>query len=239
MFSKYQCGFGKGYNAQHCLITMIEKWEQFVDNGGAFRALMIDLLKTFDCLSHGLLIAKLDAFGFDKMSLKLVRIYLSNRKQRVKINDSYSSWREILYGVPQSSILGPLLSNIFICDMFYFLEDYEIANYADDTTPYSAQRNHQFVIEELEKSSAILFKWLGNNFMKVNTDKSHLLLSGNTKLASNIDNNTIESEMKQELLGITIDPNLSFEEHVNNICKKASQKLNALARISSFMDIQK
>ena len=57
--------------------------------------------------------------------------------------------------------------------MFYFLKDYEIANYADDTTPYSAQRNHQFVIEELEKSSAILFKWLGNNFMKVNTDKSY------------------------------------------------------------------
>ena len=75
--------------------------------------------------------------------------------------------------------------------------------------------------------------------MKVNTDKSHLLLSGNTKLASNIDNNTIESEMKQELLGITIDSNLSFEEHASNICKKASQKLNALARISSYMDIQK
>ena len=92
---------------------------------------------------------------------------------------------------------------------------------------------------ELEKSSAILFKWLGNNFMKVNTDKSHLLLSGNTKLASNIDNNTIESEMKQELLGITIDSNPSFEEHVNNICKQASQKLNVLARISSYMDIQK
>ena len=65
--------------------------------------------------------------------------------------------------------------------MFYFLEDYEPANYADDTTPFSAQRNHQFVMEELEKSSTILFKWLGNNFMKINTDKSHLILSGNTK----------------------------------------------------------
>ena len=75
--------------------------------------------------------------------------------------------------------------------------------------------------------------------MKVNTDKSHLLLSGNTKLTSNIDNNITESEMKQKLLGITIDSNLSFEEHVNNICKKASQKLNALASISSYMDIQK
>ena len=123
--------------------------------------------------------------------------------------------------------------------MFYFLEDYEISNYADDTTPYSAQRNHQFVIEELEKSFAILFKWLGNNFMKVNTDKRHLLLSRNTKQTSNIENNIIKSEMKQELLGITLDSNLSFEEHVNNICRKASQKLNTLTRISSYMDIQK
>ena len=75
--------------------------------------------------------------------------------------------------------------------------------------------------------------------MKVNADKGYLLLSGNTKLPSNIDNNTIESEIKQEPLGKVIDSNLSFEEHVNNICKKASQKLNALARNSSDMDIQK
>ena len=78
--------------------------------------------------------------------------------------------------------------------IIYFFEDYEISNYADDTTPYSAQRSHQFVIEELEKSSAILFEWRENDFMKVNTDKSHLLLSGNTKLTSNIDNNITESE---------------------------------------------
>ena len=75
--------------------------------------------------------------------------------------------------------------------------------------------------------------------MKVNPDKSHLLLSRNTKQTSNIDNNIIKSEMKQELLGITLDSNLSFEEHVNDICRKASQKLNTLTRISSYMDIQK
>ena len=75
--------------------------------------------------------------------------------------------------------------------------------------------------------------------MKVNTDKSHLLLSGNTKLISNIDNNLIESEKQPVLLGITIDSSLSFEEHINNLCKKASQKLNAPARIFRYMDIQK
>ena len=193
ILSPNQCGFRKGFSAQHCLISLIEKWKKSIDNGGAFGALMTDLSKAFDCLSHELLIAKLEAYGFNEKSLKLIYNYLSNRKQRVKINDSYSSWREILYGVPQGSILGPLLFNIFICDMFYFLENYELANYADDSTPYSAKRNHKLVIEELETSSSILFKWLQTNYMKVNTDKSHLLLSGNVSLTSNTDNNLIES----------------------------------------------
>ena len=239
ILSPSQCGFRKGFSAQHCLISLIEKWKKSIDNGGAFGALMTDLSKAFDCLSHELLIAKLEAYGFDEKSLKLIYNYLSNRKQRVKINDSYSSWREILYGVPQESILGPLLFNIFICDMFYFLENYELANYADDSTPYSAKRNHKLVIEELEISSSILFKWLQTNYMKVNTDKSHLLLSGNASLTSNIDNNLIESENEQVLLGVTIDSNLSFEKHINNLCKKASQKLNALARISGYINLQK
>ena len=104
--------------------------------GGAFGALTTDLSKAFDCLSHELLIAKLDAYSYS---------YLSNRKQRVKINDSCSSCGEILFRVPQGSILGPLLFNIFICDIFYFLEDYGIANYTDDFTPYSATTNHKLL----------------------------------------------------------------------------------------------
>ena len=106
---------------------------------------------------------------FDKSSLKLIHSYLSNRKQRVKVNDRYSSWSEILFGVSQGSILGPLMFNIFIWDMFYFLEDFDIANYADDSTPYCAGKSAEFVGNSLEQSSAILFEWLNNNYMKVNT----------------------------------------------------------------------
>ena len=93
ILSKCLCGFCKGYNALHCLIALTEKWKLSVDNGGAFGALLTDLSKVIDYLLHELLIAKLEAFDFDKMLVKLVHNYLSNHKQRVKINDSYNSWR--------------------------------------------------------------------------------------------------------------------------------------------------
>ena len=246
ILSKYHCGFRRGYNAQHCLMTLTEKWKKSVDNGGAFGALFTDLSKVLDCLSHEFLIAKLEADGFDKNALKLVNSYLSNRKQRVKINNKYSSWSEILFGVPQGSILGSLLFNIFICDMFYFLEGYDIydiyfleANYADDSTLYNADKNVESVVNNLEHSSSILFKWLNDNFIKVNTSKSHLLVSGNVRSKAKIGNNYIESEKEQVLLGMTIDSDLNFENHINNICKTAVQKLNALARVAPYMNMQK
>ena len=123
--------------------------------------------------------------------------------------------------------------------MFYFMADFEIANYADDSTPFSAKTNHNSVAQELEVSSSILFTWLRNNYIKANTDKSHLLLSGNNKVTANIDGNIIESEENQILLGVTIDSNLSFDKHIKNLWKNAGAKLNALDRIAGYMDIKK
>ena len=123
--------------------------------------------------------------------------------------------------------------------MFYFLEDFDIANYADNSTPYCARKSVEFAVNNLEHLSTIFFTLLNNNYMKVNTGKSHLLLSGNSRATATIDNTYIESEDEQVLLGIKIDSNLTFENHINSICKNASQKLNALARIAPYMNIQK
>ena len=107
---------------------MIEKWRKFLDAGGAYGALLTDLSKAFDCLPHEMLIAKLHAYGVDVPSHKLSYSYLTKRKQRVKLNVTYSFWCEIIFAVPQSSILGPLLFNTFLFDLFQFFSDVDIKN---------------------------------------------------------------------------------------------------------------
>ena len=139
--SPHLFGFRKGHSTQHCLISIIEMWRKSLDEGKIAGAILTDLSKAFDCLSHDLLVAKLEAYGFGRSALKFISNYLRDRKQRTNVNGTYSSWKDIKYGVPQGSILGPLLFNIFINDIFYFINNVNIANYADDNTTYASSKN--------------------------------------------------------------------------------------------------
>ena len=201
--------------------------------------ILTDLSKAFDCLNHNLLIAKLEAYGFAENALKLVHDYLKKRKQRTKGNDSYSSWRELKFGVPQGSILGPLLFNIFINDIFYFIKDTKLANYADDNTIYTVESNTDDLLKTLENETSLILNWFKVNEMKSNDDKCHLIVCNQDHVSVILGNETIEQSNSVELLGINIDANLNFNEHITNLCRKANQKLHALARISKYLNEDK
>ena len=154
--SIFQCGFRKKYSTQHALIAMIEMAKKTIDKGGTFGALLTDLSKAFDCMTHDLLIAKLHALNFDMNALSLIFDYLTGRKQRV--NSSFSSYLDIIRGVPRGSILGPLLFNLFLCDLFLFVDEVDIMSYADDNTPYVCSENVDVNLEKLEEVGKVLFE---------------------------------------------------------------------------------
>ena len=148
---------------------MIDKWKKANDNNKVFGALFTDLSKAFDCICLDLLVAKLNDHGLSLPALKLIHNYLQNRKQRTKVGSSYSIWKDIFSGVPQGSILGPRLFNIFFCDLFFEDESSYFVNDTDDTTPCTVGSDVTEVLTNLSCHAQKLFTWFASNQMKAIT----------------------------------------------------------------------
>ena len=237
--SPFLFGYRKGHSAEQCLTVMLEKWKKALDKKGSAGAILTDLSKAFDCLNHNLLLAKLNAYGFHREALKFISSYLKNRYQRTKINQTFSSQLKLRYGVPQGSILGPLLFNIFINDLFYFIEESNIANYADDNSLYAVDNDVPHLLLKLQNETNVALNWFYLNEMKPNAEKCHVIICNQPTLSVKLEDTVLQTEKSVELLGVTIDKNLNFSDHISNLCKRANQKLHALTRISRYIDQNK
>ena len=202
----------------------------------------MDLSKAFDCLPHDLLIAKLKAYGLGRSSLLQLLSYLKDRKQSVKIKGIRSLFQLIKSGVPQGSILGPILFNIFMNDLFYLLQN-DLHNFADDTTSAVSQTISDLT-HLLAFKSNLAIDWFRWNSMIVNPDKFKAIVLTKARqdtsgISINLRDHCITSEESVSLLGITTDCRLSFDKHVSTLCRKAASQLSALKRLRPFIENEK
>ena len=214
---------------------MLENFKKSAEDGNEFGALLTNLSKAFDCIDHKLMIAKLFCYGFLPSALHLIHSYLKSRIERIKLNNSVSRRSSIEYVVPQGSVLGPLLFNFELIDLFYECKDSNIANYVDDTIPYTCGENIRAVVSELKSLAYRLFKWFESKHTKANLGKSHILLSNKKTGKVTISDVVLASSQKEEeLLDITLNSELKFEKQVTGVYNKASQKIHDLSRIQAI-----
>ena len=238
LLSDYITGFRKSHGSQHCLVKMLENWKSALDKSESVCALFMDLSKAFDTINHDLLLAKLKAYGFSREALTLMCSYLKNRKQKVVINNSASTTQTVIAGVPQGSIDGPLLFNLFINDLVLFIEYTALGNYADDNNLSITGTNIENIKKLLLADFKTVIEWFSDNYIIINPDKCKYMCKGKT-----IDDNdhlsfnefNLKNSDYEIILGITIEQKLTFTKHIKNLCKKAGQKLCALLRISPYL----
>ena len=181
ILSNVKAAYRKTYSSSHVLIRLIENWKKHPDNKKIVDTVLMDLSKAFDCIPHFLLIAKPDADGFNKKALTFRYSYLKRRKQSVNINDTESFFQILLSGVHQGSILGPIFFILFINDLFFFIKDAELANFADYNTIYVGSKGLSKLLEMLRKQCETAINWFKTNKMIVNPDKFQSMIKRSKK----------------------------------------------------------
>ena len=242
LFESFQSGFRTSHSTETALIKVTNDILRSADNGFLSILILLDLSAAFDTISHSILITRLQScLGLTGTALSWISSYLSDRKQFISINNCTSSTAPLTHGVPQGSVLGPLLFIIYILPLGQILRQYglQFHCYADDTQLYISTKTitpttHSTLTACLNHVKS----WMKNNFLKLNCNKSEIIIIGPNSLTSStqdfsldIDGSIVTPSTRVRNLGIIFDPTLSFLPHVNQITKTAFFHLKNIARL--------
>ena len=243
----YQFGFRKNSSCEHALLTIKEKILQQLENNNYVLGIIIDFIKAFDCIDHEILLFKLQHYGFRSKAFNLLSTYLKNRTQFVQIQEFNSEFCEIKQGVPQGSILGPILFIVYVNDIFnclnMSLNNVSITQYADDTTIIC----NNIVLDDLcTLANSVMIKlknWCCINRMLINCSKTNCILFGfhnsNMRLPEIYYNGTILNYVSNiKILGVYFDQRLSFSTHIMELRKQLCYKLSLLRKAKSMLPLK-
>ena len=237
--SPYISGFRKTHSCETVLIRMVENIKKSLDHGKNLCAVLMDLSKAFDYISHKLLIANFRSYGLSMSACHLLTSYLRDRTQRVKLGNTKSKWLHIGKGSAQGSILGQFCYNVFTNDMLSIVSDnIEIYNYADDNTVICSGYEYEDVKAELMSNVDKIIECFQDNHMKVNPEKCQCIVFGKVVNPDIflINGNVVIPEEMVKLLGVHIDNKLNCGHHVSHICQKAGKQDKVLGRLSRVLN---
>uniref|UniRef100_A0A8C6T7P7 Reverse transcriptase domain-containing protein n=1 Tax=Neogobius melanostomus TaxID=47308 RepID=A0A8C6T7P7_9GOBI len=226
LLSDNQFGFRNNHSTSHALFDIIEEITNAVDNKKYAIGLFIDLSKAFDTINYDILINKLEHYGIRGVALQWVTSYLKNRKQCVKIGDYQSSCQEIVCGLPQGSILGPKLFNMYINDICKTSQVLKFILFADDTNIFASGDDLQQLCRIVNLELKSVNKWFKQNKLSLNLSKSKMMIFGNcnsnAQEAIQIEGVVIERVHEIKFLGVIIDDRITWKAHIKYISTKIS-----------------
>ena len=241
LFFPSQYGFRSQHSTEFAVLELSDRLSISMDKGEIPMAIFIDLSKAFDCLSHNVLLKKLKYYGFGDTALRLMTDYLCNRKQFIKAFDFTSDLNNLTTGVPQGSILGPLLFLIYMNDFASASEYFDMINFADDTALISTlQTNASSTSLQTDNELTKISTWLRANKLVVNVKKTKAMVFHTAKKkvpnpCITFDESRIEVVDKFTYLGIVLDRHLSWTEHIKALASKISQTTGILNRLKNFL----